>query len=71
MPEDRESLLLSRGEEQILCPVCRKPRVRSQMQQHIGYCHTHEGHVKAQEKGYKRGGKGRRQWWKTQIASQW
>jgi len=41
------------------------------MNRHLEDCHTHDGHVKAQEKGYKRGGKGRRPWWKTQLQSQW
>jgi len=49
------------------CPICRKPRVRSQMNRHLEDCHTHEGHVKAQEKGYKRGGKGKRNWAREQL----
>lgn len=66
---------MSRGEPQVPCPICRKPRVGSQMGRHLEDCHTHEGHVKAQEKGYKRGGKGRRNWAREQMMriqrSQW
>lgn len=62
---------MSRGEEQIPCPVCRKPRVASQMERHIEDCHTHAGHTAAQEKGYKRGGKGRKNWWEAQTRGGW
>jgi hypothetical protein len=58
-----------RGEEQIPCPMCGKPRVRSQMSRHLEDCHTRDGRLEAQRKGYMRGGRGKKRgvaWWKQQ-----